>query len=315
MQDTSTFEAGANSWNLEDDAFLFTHEPDYSYGRHLTDRGVDGGCLYLRLGGRNNSDVQHMSGAWTTQFDLDAAQEVTVTFWYQMNASGTYEPDEFSDVRFAIDGEAIGTGGLDYIARFYGDGNSGDLMTTGWQEVTLDLGVLAAGEHRIDLGGYLNKKTSASEVTRFFFDNVTVATTPTEALGDFEAEVLALTNAFRADNGKAALRADAKLIAAAEDWSRTMAEDDFFGHSKPEQVEKFGYEWSNWGENIAAGYTTPEAVVQGWIDSPGHRANMLSDSFAEIGIGHVYLADDRGDTNYHHYWTQAFGTEQGDTLI
>ena len=54
--------------------------------------------------------------------------------------------------------------------------------------------------------------------------------------------------------------------------------------------------------------------MQGWINSPGHRANMLSDNFEEIGIGYHYLANDTGSVNYRHYWTQVFGTE-ADSLV
>src|SRR5919109_1185606 len=60
--------------------------------------------------------------------------------------------------------------------------------------------------------------------------------------------------------------------------------------------------WSAIGENIAAGYPTPEAVVAGWMSSPGHRANILSPNFTEIGIG---LAQ---GGKYGSYWTQDFGT-------
>ena len=125
----------------------------------------------------------------------------------------------------------------------------------------------------------------------------------------FEARVLALTNEFRIANGKDPFANDTKLNAAAEDWSRSMATGDFFRHSTPAQVEEQGYDWRAWGENIAAGYTTPEAVVNGWINSPGHRANMLSDNFEEMGVGYYYLANDTGSLNYRHYWTQTFGTE------
>ena len=57
-----------------------------------------------------------------------------------------------------------------------------------------------------------------------------------------------------------------------------------------------------------------EAVVNGWIASPGHRANMLSDAFEEMGVGYHYLANDGGGLNYRHYWTQVFGTE-ADSLV
>jgi uncharacterized protein YkwD len=139
------------------------------------------------------------------------------------------------------------------------------------------------------------------------------ADTP-EALDAFEAEVLRLVNEFRADNGLPPLQSDSRLNAAADDWSQTMAEDDFFAHSTPAQVEEQNYDWRAWGENIAAGQQTPESVVNAWINSPGHRANMLSENYQDIGIGYYYLQDDTGSVNYHHYWTQAFGTEFGDAI-
>lgn len=62
------------------------------------------------------------------------------------------------------------------------------------------------------------------------------------------------------------------------------------------------------GENIAAGYSTPEAVVEGWKNSSGHRANLLNPNFTELGVGYYYLANDTGSVNYNRYWTQVFGS-------
>jgi uncharacterized protein YkwD len=54
--------------------------------------------------------------------------------------------------------------------------------------------------------------------------------------------------------------------------------------------------------------STPEGVVAGWMNSPGHRANILNPALKEIGVGYYFLAEDTGEVNYHHYWTQVFGT-------
>lgn len=62
------------------------------------------------------------------------------------------------------------------------------------------------------------------------------------------------------------------------------------------------------GENIAAGQSTPESVVQGWINSSGHRANLLNADFTELGVGYTYLETDTGAVNYSRYWTQIFGS-------
>ncbi|MEL6319305.1 MAG: CAP domain-containing protein [Cyanobacteria bacterium J06626_14] len=129
----------------------------------------------------------------------------------------------------------------------------------------------------------------------------------------FEQEVLKLTNEFRQKNGLKPLVIDQDLDEAADIHSKNMADQDFFSHtgkdgSRPwDRAERAGYESRTVGENIAAGYRTPEAVVQGWIDSPGHRANMLNPNYNEIGLGYYYLQDDRGSVNYNSYWTQLFG--------
>ena len=129
----------------------------------------------------------------------------------------------------------------------------------------------------------------------------------------FEQEVLRLTNEFRKQNGLKALVLDQSLEKAADDHSKDMALQDYFSHtgkdgSKPwDRAEDAGYETRFVGENIAAGYRSAKAVVDGWINSPGHRANMLNADYNEIGIGHYFLQNDTGSTNYGHYWTQVFG--------
>lgn len=133
----------------------------------------------------------------------------------------------------------------------------------------------------------------------------------------FVNRVLELTNDFRAQNSLAALKLNDELNATALAHSTDMAEQDYFSHtgkngSLPwDRAELFGYEARSMGENIAAGYSTPEAVVQGWINSPGHRANLLNASFTELGVGYYFLSPDTGSVNYGSYWTQVFGS--GDT--
>lgn len=131
---------------------------------------------------------------------------------------------------------------------------------------------------------------------------------------EFMNQVLALTNEFRAKNGLAALKLNSELNATAYAHSEDMAQQDYFDHigkngSKPwDRAKLVGYEAQSMGENIAAGYTTAAAVVQGWIDSPGHRANLLNNSYTELGVGYFYLANDTGSVNYNTYWTQLFGS-------
>ncbi|MBW4661024.1 MAG: CAP domain-containing protein [Drouetiella hepatica Uher 2000/2452] len=131
---------------------------------------------------------------------------------------------------------------------------------------------------------------------------------------DFVQRVVDLTNAQRAQAGLPALKLNAKLSAAAYAHSRDMALNDFFNHmgsdrsKAADRVSAQGYSYLNVGENIAAGYATPEAVVAGWMNSPGHRANILYSKVKEIGVGFYFLANDSGQTPYQYYWTQDFAT-------
>ena len=319
MQKTWTFNGGAEGYGYADDTFRLTSKPGYASGVWAAGGGPDAsGALRVSLGGIDNADVAGLSGGWSTNFSLSGTEDVQLTFRVNATQSNAYEGNEYSEVLVAVDGRLHSVG-----VRVAGDGYGGPERSTGWRTVTVDLGDLGPGQHRLTLGGFNNLKTEVTESTRIFFDDVTLAGTPAGGGGGgggigleaFEARVLALTNEFRIANGKEPFANDGKLNAAAEDWSRSMASGDFFRHSTPAQVEEQGYDWRAWGENIAAGYTTPEAVVNGWINSPGHRANMLSDNFEEMGVGYYYLANDTGSLNYRHYWTQTFGTETSDSLF
>jgi uncharacterized protein YkwD len=133
-------------------------------------------------------------------------------------------------------------------------------------------------------------------------------------LSPFASEVIALTNQHRAAAGCAPLTVNAKLTAAAQLHSEDMALRDFFSHtgsnnsSLSSRVLAQGYTFSRIAENIAAGYTTPASVINGWMNSSGHRANILNCNLRDIGVGYYFLANDTGSVNYRHYWTQDFGT-------
>ncbi|MFD9338453.1 CAP domain-containing protein [Streptomyces sp. NPDC060028] len=118
------------------------------------------------------------------------------------------------------------------------------------------------------------------------------------------AAVLSLVNQQRAAAGCSALTLNAKLTKAAQDHSEDMAAHGNMSHTGSDgsdpggRITRAGYTWSTYGENVAYGYSTPEKVMEGWMNSPGHRENILNCSFKEIGIG---LAQP------NHYWTQDFG--------
>ncbi|HBX70805.1 MAG TPA: CAP domain-containing protein [Chloroflexi bacterium] len=138
-------------------------------------------------------------------------------------------------------------------------------------------------------------------------------TTPTP-VPSFEERVVELTNQEREANGCSPVTMEPRLQAAAEGHSADMALNDFFSHtgsngSSPwDRIHAQGYSYSRAGENIAAGYSTPESVVTGWMNSDGHRANILNCSFVHIGVGYYYLQNDPGSVRYRHYWTQVFAS-------
>ncbi|MFE1290029.1 CAP domain-containing protein [Streptomyces sp. NPDC058751] len=120
-------------------------------------------------------------------------------------------------------------------------------------------------------------------------------------------EVITLTNTERAAAGLPPLTADARLTAAAQAHSADMVARDFYAHTSPEggrpwdRAAAAGSAHRAVGENIACGQRSPAEVVQGWMDSPGHRANILKPDFTHLGIG---LA---GGGRAGTYWTQLFG--------
>ena len=120
-----------------------------------------------------------------------------------------------------------------------------------------------------------------------------------------EAEVLALVNAQRAANGCGALAGDEGLASVARGHSADMAARDYFSHSTPEGVDPFqraaAAGQSAMAENIAAGQGSAAAVMESWMNSPGHRANILNCSLTRLGVGVGYGG------SYGIYWTQLFG--------
>ncbi|CDI50541.1 SafA/ExsA family spore coat assembly protein [Clostridium tetani] len=121
-----------------------------------------------------------------------------------------------------------------------------------------------------------------------------------------ETEVVRLVNIERANNGLAPLNENWELSRVARFKSNDMIAKNYFSHTSPtygspfKMMTSFGLKYSSAGENIAMGQRTPKEVVQGWMNSPGHRRNILNKNFTEIGIG--VSKDSKGNP----YWTQMF---------
>lgn len=126
----------------------------------------------------------------------------------------------------------------------------------------------------------------------------------------FDAQLLQLTNEQRRRAGLQPLRLSSKLGQAAQSHAQDMAQNNIFSHTGSngstmvDRVKKVGYSYSTVGENIAAGGDTPAATIQQWMNSPGHRRNILNPSFTEIGFGYLSAPN----TEYGHYWVQVFGS-------
>ena len=119
----------------------------------------------------------------------------------------------------------------------------------------------------------------------------------------YEQEVIRLVNEIRVENGLKALTYDWELSRVARIKSQDMKDNNYFAHNSPvygtpfQMIKNFGISYRTAGENIAKGYATPQAVVNGWMNSSGHRANILNASYTRIGVGYVASGN---------YWTQMF---------
>ncbi|MGW5046606.1 CAP domain-containing protein [Streptomyces griseoluteus] len=153
----------------------------------------------------------------------------------------------------------------------------------------------------------VTKSASAKPVAAPTVRQVSTAPRPAQtatASGDV-ARIVELVNAERAKAGCSPVALNSTLTKAAQDHSADMAAHNTMSHTGSDgsdpgsRITAAGYRWSAYGENVAYGYSTPEQVMAGWMNSPGHRENILNCSFKEIGVG---LAQPGS------YWTQDFGT-------
>ncbi|KOS68441.1 hypothetical protein AEA09_07655 [Lysinibacillus contaminans] len=148
-----------------------------------------------------------------------------------------------------------------------------------------------------------NSQKNNSNTTAPTTTTTTQPSTNATDVNAFEQEVVKLTNAERTKAGLAPFQTDEKLMAAAREKSQDMQSKNYFSHTSPtfgspfDRMKALGISYKSAGENIAKGQRTPQEVVQAWMDSPGHRANILNADFTHIGVGFV-------ETGYH--WTQQF---------
>ena len=134
----------------------------------------------------------------------------------------------------------------------------------------------------------------------------TGSTGTVSTVNSMEKQVASLTNSERKAKGLSVLTLDNQLSKLARLKAEDMAKKGYFSHTSPtygsafDMMNKYGVSYRTAGENIAKGQKTAESVMNGWMNSSGHRANILSSAYTNIGVG--YAKDSRGNT----YWVQIF---------
>jgi uncharacterized YkwD family protein len=148
---------------------------------------------------------------------------------------------------------------------------------------------------------------NAGDVVNKPIDNgQTVTIPPNESLTGYEQQVLTLTNQERQKEGLSPCAgSDTNLNRSARAKSEDMAANNYFSHDSPTygdpfaMMRNFGVQYQSAGENIAMGQPTPQEVVTAWMNSPGHRKNIMNGAYTHLGVGYVLK-------NGKAYWTQQF---------
>lgn len=166
---------------------------------------------------------------------------------------------------------------------------------------------IAAGSADAGFGLTAEKGISFGGFCKIFSLNCGQNVTETvSSVNSMEKQVASLTNSERKSAGFGSLILDSQLSKLARMKAEDMAKKGYFSHTSPtygsafDMMKKYGVSYRTAGENIAKGQKTPEAVMNGWMNSSGHRANIFSSTYTHIGVG--YAKDSKGNT----YWVQIF---------
>ena len=150
-------------------------------------------------------------------------------------------------------------------------------------------------------------------------ETVSLPVTCSASTEDIRVRVLDLINTARAEArscgteffaATSPLAWNTQLLAAARTHSEDMAQHNFFSHTGSDgsnvgdRATAAGFTWQRIGENIAAGQTSAESAVNGWIDSPGHCRNLMNPNFTQVSVACV----ENSDSDYNRYWTNVLGT-------
>ena len=160
-----------------------------------------------------------------------------------------------------------------------------------------------AVKYRVGLSEIKSANTHIKNPDLIYPGDVLNIPTPDEDTLAYEKEVVRLVNSERRAKGLSELTYDWQISRVARYKSEDMRENNYFSHTSPtygspfQMLKSFNISYRTAGENIAKGQRTPAEVVKAWMNSSGHRANILNPSFTHIGVG--YVSDGK-------YWTQMF---------
>ncbi|MGE7184368.1 CAP domain-containing protein [Peribacillus sp. NPDC006672] len=168
-----------------------------------------------------------------------------------------------------------------------------------------------ASEYEVSLSEILKTNTGINNSNQIQAGQIinlpsTIYTTNQEKGQSVEQQVLSLVNEERSKSGLPSLEMDTAVSNIANMKSEDMRDKNYFNHTSPsygspfDMMKSFGISYKYAGENIAAGQPSADAVMKSWMNSPGHKANILNKNYTHIGIGHATGG------KYSHYWTQQF---------
>lgn len=187
---------------------------------------------------------------------------------------------------------------------------TGSLLTTNAQAASLSHKVVPgdtmwklAVQYKAGTSEIIQANPQISDPNLIYPGQILQIPQPDSGVSRYESEVIRLVNDIRRQHGLQPLTANWELSRVARYKSQDMVDKRYFSHNSPtygtpfQMIRAFGIPFRTAGENIAYGYATPKAVVDGWMNSSGHRANILNGSYKQIGVGYVAQG---------HYWTQMF---------
>lgn len=169
---SASFDADPGGFSYADNTFRATAQAAYASGTWAATGGQTSGAIRVDLGGVDNNTVTGMSGGWSSTFTTAEPLRVTLSLHVNVTQTAEYESDETSQALVAVDGQLRGISTTDFIAQIAGDGNGGALRTSGWRRAVVDVGVLAAGNHTLTVGGFNSKKNAQNESSSVLIDDL-----------------------------------------------------------------------------------------------------------------------------------------------